>query len=169
MRDFIHNITNKNISIIILIVGILMVISPENLSHVFIWALGGAMILRGILVMILCLYYRKEEHGPGKVLLYVVMGVMIMYLKAESINIIGVMWAIFSLKEVAEDIDQMWEEKHVYIFCLLSSVVTVSLAIMLMIDPFDHFSIHVKVLGLMIISTTLAKAAGLIKEKFTSR
>ena len=103
MRDFIHNISNKNISIIILIVGILMVIFPENLAHVFIWALGGAMILRGILVMVLCLYYREEEHGPGKVLLYVVMGVMIMYLKAKSINIIGVMWAIFSLKEVAED------------------------------------------------------------------
>ena len=102
-------------------------------------------------------------------LLYVVMGLMIMYLKAESINIIGVMWAIFSLKEVSEEIDQMWKEKHVHIFCLLSSVVTVSLAIMLMIDPFDHFSTHIKVLGLMIISTTLAKAAGLIKEKFTTR
>ena len=152
----------------ILIVGILMVLFPENLSHVFIWALGGAMILRGILVMILCLYYKEDEHGPGKVLLYVVMGLMIMYLKAESINIIGVMWAIFSLKEVSEEIDQMWKEKHVHIFCLLSSVVTVSLAIMLMMDPFDHFSTHVKVLGLMIISTTLAKTAGLIKKKINS-
>lgn len=168
MRDYIHNLSNKNISIIILIVGILMVLFPENLSHVFIWALGGAMILRGILVMILCLYYKEDEHGPGKVLLYVVMGLMIMYLKARSINIIGVMWAIFSLKEVSEEIDQMWKEKHVHIFCLLSSVVTVSLAIMLMMDPFDHFSTHVKVLGLMIISTTLAKTAGLIKEKINS-
>ena len=168
MRDYIHNLSNKNISIMILIVGILMVLFPENLSHVFIWALGGAMILRGILVMILCLYYKEGEHGPGNVLLYVVMGLMIMYLKAESINIIGVMWAIFSLKEVSEEIDQMWKEKHVHIFCLLSSVVTVSLAIMLMMDPFDHFSTHVKVLGLMIISTTLAKTAGLIKEKINS-
>ena len=168
MRDYIINLSNKNISIMILIVGILMVLFPENLSHVFIWALGGAMILRGILVMILCLYYKEDEHGPGKVLLYVVMGLMIMYLKAESINIIGVMWAIFSLKEVSEEIDQMWKEKHVHIFCLLSSVVTVSLAIMLMMDPFDHFSTHVKVLGLMIISTTLAKTAGLIKKKINS-
>ena len=168
MRDYIHNLSNKNISIMILIVGILMVLFPENLSHVFIWALGGAMILRGILVMILCLYYKEDEHGSGKVLLYVVMGLMIMYLKAESINIIGVMWAIFSLKEVSEEIDQMWKEKHVHIFCLLSSVVTVSLAIMLMMDPFDHFSTHVKVLGLMIISTTLAKTAGLIKKKINS-
>ena len=168
MRDYIHNLSNKNISIMILIVGILMVLFPENLSHVFIWALGGAMILRGILVMILCLYYKEDEHGPGNVLLYVVMGLMIMYLKAESINIIGVMWAIFSLKEVSEEIDQMWKEKHVHIFCLLSSVVTVSLAIMLMMDPFDHFSTHVKVLGLMIISTTLAKTAGLIKKKINS-
>ena len=88
-----------------------------------------------------------------------------MYLKARSINIIGVMWAIFSLKEVSEEIDHMWAEKHVYIFCLLSSVVTVSLAVMLMMDPFDHFSTHIKVLGLMIISTTIAKTAGLIKEK----
>ena len=118
--------------------------------------------------MTLCLYYKEDEHGPGNVLLYVVMGLMIMYLKAESINIIGVMWAIFSLKEVSEEIDQMWKEKHVHIFCLLSSVVTVSLAIMLMMDPFDHFSTHVKVLGLMIISTTLAKTAGLIKEKINS-
>ena len=168
MRDYILNLSNKNISIMILIVGILMVLFPENLSHVFIWALGGAMILRGILVMILCLYYKEDEHGPGKVLLYVVMGLMIMYLKAESINIIGVMWAIFSLKEVSEEIDQMWKEKHVHIFCLLSSVVTVSLAIMLMMDPFDHFSTHVKVLGLMIISTTLAKTAGLIKKEINS-
>ena len=168
MRDYIINLSNKNISIMILIVGILMVLFPENLSHVFIWALGGAMILRGILVMILCLYYKEDDHGPGKVLLYVVMGLMIMYLKAESINIIGVMWAIFSLKEVSEEIDQMWKEKHVHIFCLLSSVVTVSLAIMLMMDPFDHFSTHVKVLGLMIISTTLAKTAGLIKKKINS-
>ena len=78
MRDYIHNLSNKNISIMILIVGILMVLFPENLSHVFIWALGGAMILRGILVMTLCLYYKEGEHGPGNVLLYVVMGLMIM-------------------------------------------------------------------------------------------
>ena len=169
MRDYIHNLSNKNISIMILIVGILMVLFPENLSHVFIWALGGAMILRGILVMILCLYYKEDEHGPGNVLLYVVMGLMIMYLKAESINIIGVMWAIFSLKEVSEEIDQMWKEKHVHIFCLLSSVVTVSLAIMLMMDPLEHFSAHVKVLGLMIISTTVAKTADLIKERIALR
>lgn len=40
---------------------------------------------------------------------------------------------------------------------------------MMMIDPFDHFSTHVKVLGLMIISTTLAKTAVLIKEKINTR
>ena len=59
----------------------------------------------------------------------------------------------------------MWAEKHVYIFCLLSSVVTVSLAVMMIMDPFDHFSTHIKVLGLMIISTTIAKTAELIKDK----
>lgn len=79
------------------------------------------------------------------------------------------MWAIFSLKEVSEKIDQMWAEKHIHIFCLLSSVVTVSLAIMLMMDPFEHFSTHVKVLGLMIISTTIVKAADLITEKMSLR
>lgn len=168
MRDFIHSLSNKYLSIIILIIGILMVLFPAELSHVFIWALGGAMILRGILYLILSLYYRDREHGPGKVLFYLIMGLMIMYLKAGSINIIGVMWAIFSLKKVAEELDQMWKEKHVNIFCLLSSVISVVLATMLMADPFEHFSIHVKVLGLMIISTFLAKAAGQIKEKIDS-
>lgn len=165
MREFIHELSNKYLSIALLIVGILMVLFPENLSHVMIWALGGAMILRGILVIILCLRYKDRDQGPGKAILYAIMGLLIMYLNIESINIVGVMWAIFSLLEVSNEIDLMWKKQHVDIICLLSSVVTVTLSIMLMINPFEHFSAHVKVLGLTIISTFIAKTIELIKAK----
>ena len=168
MANFIRNLENKYLGLVILIVGILMVLFPDLFSHILVWALGFIMILRGILVVVLPLCSEEPEHGPGKVVLYCVMGIMILILGREAISIIGVMWAIFTLMEVSDEIDEMWKEKHWHAYKLFFGAVSISLAVTLMLDPFEHFAVHVRVLGLVIVSSSFAKYLEMIRDRIRS-
>ena len=169
MKGFIKDLDNIYLSIILFIVGILMMIFPDKSSHIFIWSLGIVMLLRGILTLILALYFKDSEHMPGKFILYCVMGATILVLGIESINIIGVMWAVFSLQEIVEEIDQMWQEKHWSVIKLFLAAFSIYLAVTLMVHPSTHFVSHVRRLGLIIITSTLSKNLNVLRELLQSR
>lgn len=163
MKHFIRNLEKEYLVIVFLVVGILMVIFPETFAKGFPWVLGIAMILRGILVVLLAVYYKDPGHGPGKAILYWVLGLTILIRGSDATGIIGVMWAVFSLAEVSEEINEMWKEKHYSVIHLLGAVVTILLAVMLMVDPFRHFVTHVRILGLEILASCFARGFDMIK------
>ena len=169
MKRFIRSLENDFISLVCLAVGILMTIFPVHFSIAFPWVLGGALVLRGAAVVILAMRYKDAEHGPGYVVLYCVMGATIMILGTDATGIIGVIWAVFTLVEVSTELDEMWREKQFSFVYLIPAIVSVVLAVGLMVDPFEHFVTHVRVLGLEIISSCFGRGVDIVKEKRNDR
>ena len=165
MKRFIKNLENQYIGILLLIVGVLMLIFPEQIASVAPYILGGGLIVRGIAVVILAMRYRDTSKGPGMVVLYCVLGLVIMLHGGDSVGIIGVIWAVFSLAEVSTDINEMWKSKHYSAFHIITAVISIALAIMLIIDPFEHFATHVRILGLEIIASCFSRGLDLFRSE----
>ncbi len=157
MKQFIRNLESDYLAMAVLAVGILMVIFPGHLAKAFPWVLGIVLILRGISVIILAFRYRDGEHEPGRAILYSVMGLTILIRRSEAIGIIGVIWAVIALMEVSEELNAMWRKNHYSAVHLILAVISVALAVTLMVDPFKHFITHVRVLGLEIVSSCIAR------------
>lgn len=169
MKQFIRNLEKEYLAFAFLVVGILLILFPGHSAGLFPWVLGGALFLRGISVLVLSLHYRDGERGPGKMILYCVTGLTIMICSSAAVGIIGVIWAVYSLVEVSDEIDKMWREGHWSALHLIPAVISIVLAVMLMVDPFEHFVTHVRILGLEIVSSCLARAVDMIKVRIKER
>lgn len=164
MKRFIKNLENYYIGILILIIGVLMLIFPEQIALVAPYFLGGGLIVRGIAVVFLAVRYKDASKGPGMAVLYCILGLVIMLLGSDAVGIIGVIWAVFSLEEVSTDIDEMWQNKRFPVIHIITAVISVVLAVMLIIDPFEHFTVHVMILGLEIIVSCSSRGVDLIRS-----
>ncbi len=164
MKNLIRNLEKEYLVIVFLVVGILLVIFPEQFAKAFPWILGCLLVMRAVLVVVLAVFYKDEQHGPGRAILYCVMGLTIMIRGSRATGIIGVIWAVFSLAEVSEEINEMWKEKQFSAVHMISALISIALAVMLMIDPFEHFITHVRVLGLEILSSCFARRIRIIKN-----
>ena len=165
MKSLIRNLEKEYLAIAILVIGILLVIFPEQFAKVFPWVLGIVLVLRAALVLILVLRYKDSQHGPGKAIAFAVIGLTIMIRGSESTGIIGVIWAVYTLLEISGEIDEMWEKKHVSPISIIVAAVSVGLAVMLMTDPLTHFVSHVRILGLEICSSCAARRFDMFRRK----
>lgn len=130
------------------VIGLLLILFPEPLTDAAPILLGAVLLLRGLAGAVILWRYPKEEIKPGKIVLYLVLGIAILHHTADSIGVIGAIWAMVSLNEVAEEINEAVENRRFSAFRMIMSVVSIVLAVMLLFDPFEHFATHVRVLGL---------------------
>ena len=165
MKKFIRNLENQYLASAILIIGILMVIFPVRLAAAFPWALGSALIVRAIAVIILFLKDREERKGPGRVLLYFILGFTFLLHSTEATGIIGIIWAAFTLVEVANEIDEMWHEKRFSVLYLLTAAASIVFSILLLLYPFEHFAVHIRVFGMEVIFYSLSRIAAILKTR----
>ena len=165
MKKFIRNLENRYLAAAILVIGILMVIFPVRLAAAFPWALGSALIVRAIAVIILFLKDREERKGPGRVLLYFILGFTFLLHSTEATGIIGIIWAAFTLVEVANEIDEMWHEKRFSVLYLLTAAASIVFSILLLLYPFEHFAVHIRVFGMEVIFYSLSRIAAILKTR----
>ena len=151
--------------LLILTIGVLMLIFPEQLAKAFPYLLGAGLIVRGAVIVFLALKYKEETTTPGKIIPYWAMGLITMILGAGATGIIGVIWAVFSLEEVSDEINEMWKHRHFSVLHLITAIISVGLAVTLIINPFEHFVTHVRVLGLEIIFLFLSRAYDTFKAR----
>lgn len=165
MKKQIKNLEKEYLVVALLVIGLLLIIFPARFSIAFPWVLGIVLVLRGLSVIVLALHYKDPEHTPGRAIVYITLGLTVMILGSRAVGIIGVIWAVFSLMEVAGEIDEMWKEGHYSIIRVISCVISVALAVLLMTDPFKHFVTHVRILGLEILASVIARRTAIIKGK----
>ena len=165
MKEFIRNLENKYLAAAILIIGILMVVFPIRLAAAFPWALGSALIVRAVVVIILFMKYREEKKGPGRVLLYLILGFTFLLNSTEATGIIGIIWAAYTLVEVANEIDEMWHEKRFSVLYLFMAAASIVLSVLLLLNPFEHFAVHIRVFGMEVIFYSLSRIAAILKMR----
>ncbi len=146
------------------VIGVLLIIFPKNFVILVPWLLGITLLLRAVTSVIILLKYKDQKINAGSIVIYAVLGMVILVHNAESIGVIGSVWAMISLKEVSDEITQSYCEKHFSVFRLVVAAVSVGLAVMLLFNPFEHFEFHVRVLGLEMLSSVFVRRHNIIQN-----
>ena len=163
MKKFIVNLQKDRVVFLFVIIGLILIIFPKNISTVIPYVLGISSILYAIANIIVSLRFPASDAKLGDGIIKAITGGVIIFLKADAISILGVIWAVQSLHDVAEEIEEYRESKEFSIVSCISMGISILLAVMLMIDPFEHFATHVRILGLEIISSAFIRRKRFVK------
>lgn len=147
------------------VLGLILIIFPNEMGTVAPYALGIVLLLYGCLNIFLSLKYPASSVSLGDGIIRLVIGAVLLFLKGDSISIIGVVWAMISLYESAQEIDEFREAKKVRVISIISIVISIGLAVLLMVNPFAHFYTHVRILGLEIIASAFIKGKNVRESK----
>ena len=157
MKKIILNLEKDRLVYLFVLLGIILIIFPTQISVAVPYILGTASIVYGIATVIISIKYPDAATRLGDGIVTGAVGVVFLLLKAESISAIGIIWAILTLHEVAEEIDDFRETKTVNLVGVISICISMALALLLLIDPFKNFSTHVRILGLEIIASAFVR------------
>ncbi len=136
------------------IIGILLLLIPDTLIDVFPYLIGVALVIYGGINVFVSKIYPDSEVSLGEAIIKVILGIVILVQKEKSVSTIGVIWAISSLYEVAEKIEGIRKDRKVRIISVVGIVIATILAAVLLLDPFEHFNAHVRILGIEMIITS---------------
>ena len=163
MKKIILNLQKDRVVFLFVIIGAVLIAFPENVAGAIPYIIGIGSLIYAVINIIVSCKYPKSDAKLGDGIIKAVTGTVILFLKSYAISILGVIWAVQSLHEVAEEIDEYRETKTFNIISCISMILSIILAVMLMMDPFEHFDTHVRILGLEIISSAFIRRRRLIK------
>ncbi len=129
--------------------GVLMILFPEPITAFAPYMIGISLLVHGVVSIIsLCKY--KEESGVklGRIIILLVLGCATLCRSSDSLGPIGATWAMISLYEVAEELTEMYENRKPSMIRIIFSAISIGLAVLLLFNPFQHFVVHVRILGL---------------------
>lgn len=139
------------------ILGLILVAFPVQVGGLIPSLMGLSSLLYALVNIIISVKYPDTQTRLGDGIVRGVTGAIVLFMKTESISVLGVIWAMQSLKEVAEEIDEYHATKRLSLVSGISIVVSIVLAAMLMMDPFEHFNTHVRILGLEILASAFIR------------
>ncbi len=167
MEKFILKLRNDRLVVLFAVIGLLLIAFPAQVTGVAPYLIGALLILHAALNLVL-LRHRPElgdrlmmnAVNPGRSFLFLVLGVAILVRRGDSIGPLGSIWAVLTLYEVHAEINEMVREKHFPILRVLLALVETALAIMLLLDPVEHFTFHVRILGIEMILYVVERRLG---------
>ena len=157
MKKWILSLEKDSHVYVFVVMGLIMAAFPGYVGQAVPYLLGAGALFFGILHVAMCLRHKNSSVSLGGGVIRIVIGVVLLLQKAESIAIIGVIWAVYSLFGAAQEIDECRNSKKTDPVSLITIPATIVLAAMLMMDPFAHFNTHVRILGLEIIAAALVR------------
>ena len=165
MKKVILGLQKEWIAIVIGIMGVLILIFPVIFANAVPYILGLALIAQGIVSLIALYKYKKETKARiGGIVIFLVLGIAILFHTSKAIGPIGCMWAMISLYEVAEELTESIENKCFTLKTFIVSAVSITLAIMLLFDPFEHFAVHLRILGLEMVTYVFIRRRNLLND-----
>lgn len=165
MKELILNLKKDRLAFIFAILGIVLIAVPAKVVNVLPYVMGISMIVYSIANIIITIKFPDAETKLGNSILRGVLGVVILLQKSGSIATMGVIWAVLSLQEAAEEVNEVYKTKKFHAVSAVGVVISVVLAAMLMLDPFEHFTTHVRILGLEMLSSVFIRRFRLVRSK----
>ncbi|MCR4924349.1 MAG: DUF308 domain-containing protein, partial [Lachnospiraceae bacterium] len=153
MKDIIVKFFKKDGQVYaFLIIGIVLILFPDMMTAVAPYVIGIALIVYGTVNIFVSLKFPDSDADMGDAIVKVIIGIIILAQNDKSITTLGIIWAMQSFTEVAEEIEEYRKERKFHVSKLIFIIISIILAAMLIMDPFDHFTFHVVVLGLEMIA-----------------
>ncbi len=140
------------------IIGIILILFPDVLTELAPYIIGITLIVYSVINIFTYIGKPDSDIRLGDTIIKGILGFIILYREEKSITIIGIIWAMESFYEVAEEIDNYRKNKKFHLISLLSMIISIILATTLIINPFNHFTTHVIVLGIEMIVTVFIRS-----------
>lgn len=156
MKKYIYMLRKNYQLYAIMLLGLSLILFPTHLVRAVPYLLGEGLLLLAVLNAWFSLKSSDREAArPGRSVFYLGIGIVTLILRTEAIPALGVVWATLILLESADEINEMYHEGEIHIIPLVWTVVSVVLAVMLMHDPEEHFTFHMRILGMEMIAYAL--------------
>ena len=137
--------------------GILLTLFPHRFASIAPYVTGVALLAYAAVNLFVSVRYPDSGMDFGKSLVGVTLGTAILLQRSDSIATIGVIWAVRSLYEAAEELDELRETKKAPVVSLIGLSVSSVFALLLILNPFEHFATHIRILGLEILSSAFIR------------
>ena len=147
MKRVFEKIENIIILIAMVIFGVLLIAIPQHIVRVVPYVIGVGLILFGCFNLVMIFRSGDKEAKPGRQLLFLVVGLVSLLQRNGALATIGVLWAILTLLDCAEEINEFYETREIHPFAIFWMLVEIVLSVMLMHDPMEHFVFHMRILG----------------------
>ena len=166
MKKLITGLQEDRLVYLFAISGLLLIVFPVGLANVAPIMIGLVLVLYAVASFGIRLRYKEAAAvNPGKAFVYLILGLAVLHQKGEAIGAIGGLWAMISLFEAAEEINEAIETKNFSLFHMISIVLSTVLAVMLLFNPFEHFEFHMRILGIEMILSIFQRRHNIIREK----
>lgn len=153
------NIILKTKPFLFPLLGLVCILFSEHLTTALPYIMGAAMVLFGVLIS--SGYFsaqepsgqRSEDLTYGIVLF--ILGAAFILQGPNALGVLGTAWAVIGVRKAAKSLNRVIGQIRAREHCavhLVEFFVRITLALVLLFDPFEKFSTHIVILGLEIIA-----------------
>ena len=167
MKKFLHsfNLNKDHVALIYALLAAILLAVPERVASVLPQIIGVVMLAYALINLLMVIFINTSETEIGDSVLSGAVG-LVVFLQGESaIVTIGVIWAVLSLSETAEEMNGTFRDKSYNAANMAGYLVTIVLAVLLMFDPFEHFHMHIRILGAEMLFSVLMRRLRLFRTK----
>lgn len=155
LKKYMRSIDYNIYLVIFVFIGLLCLFFTHALTNALPYIIGSAMFLYGPFHIVIG-RVERVHYDMGRCLLFMILGGMILFQGNNALGVMGTIWALISLNNIAEDFNDMYPHDFSFIECVEIIISTV-LALMLLWEPYHHFIFHVRVLGVEMIINALLR------------
>lgn len=175
MEKFILKLKDDRMIYLFAAFGVLLILFPAQFTGIAPHVMGALLVLYAIANFVLL--RRNPALGeklmmssvkPGQSFVFLVLGIVVLVKRHESIGPLGSVWAVLTLYEVMAEINEMAHEKHFPVLRVALVLIETVLATMLLFDPEEHFTFHVRILGIEMLLYVVERKYGDYLSKKTA-
>ena len=148
--------------ILLLTIGTILIIFHENISHILPYIIGvNTILISTSFIKDFIIEKNFDEKNTKKLasgIIMFIVGIIIIIQNQDSINLIAISWGIFGLKKGIDELSEAIYnhiQKKKFIITLIHSIIEISLAIILIYNPFEKLSEHIIILGIEYVMLSL--------------
>ena len=157
MKELILNLKKDRLVYLFAVLGLILIAAPAKVEYALPYILGVGCLVYSIVETYACFKYPDSEVLLGECVIKGVIGVILLFLKADAISVIGTIWAMYTLHKVSEEINDFQKTKEISVLSVVSIIISLVLAALLLIDPLGHFGTHVRLLGCEILVSVFVR------------
>jgi len=155
MKHTIRKINQDWLRVCGILLGFVLIVYPYPFAKFLHWILGGGFFIYSVIRLIQGVTGKAPSVSIGDSLIKAILSIVIILQQDDATPIIGVIWAMQSLNEAGLEIDDFIRTRKFSLINMIILIVSVILSILLMIDPFEHMTLHIRFVGVEIITTLI--------------
>ncbi|MBR6072396.1 MAG: hypothetical protein IKP77_06185 [Acholeplasmatales bacterium] len=136
-------------------IGIIIIVMREHLINYLSLIVGIPMLIvsiEGLIYEIAIHSYKTEHNRIGEEIIKIILSVLIIFAFDNNVEIISIIWGVIAILQAVKELSKAIYEltyggNPLFLLLLLQTIIQIIFAILLIIEPEEHVSLHLVLLG----------------------